>query len=259
MDVKDKTIEELKRQIDKLKQDCGALKYNYNEEKEANVQLSQRLDRILNDKVQLIAQRNDMQNKIEILQTEVERLKPLQQKLHPVQVEKLWKDLKRRAQFKRKIQYKDILDVSLRNITECKRAKMTLTLGKEDIHLKWTEQEMSDMQKQLNEGSAFAGNSPSEQNSDINVEGNDESNANIDTPPLTNTDDVFDEKCKFTKRHKRTIITVMDNHRVSHKAYHAMRKAGKGNWPSLNMIKKEKGKMSKEIKFTTNDEVRFEI
>ena len=65
----------------------------------------------------------------------------------------------------------------------------------------------------------------------------------------------FDAQCKITEKHKRTIITAMDRHRISHKAYHAMRKAGKQNWPPLNMIKKEKKKMSKEITFTMDEEV----
>ena len=49
----------------------------------------------------------------------------------------------------------------------------------------------------------------------------------------------------------------MDRHRVSHKVYHAMRKAGKQSWPSPIMIKKEKGEMSKEIPFTTEQEVKM--
>ena len=149
-----------------------------------------------------------------------------------------------------------MLDESLRLITECKRAKMTLTLGDEDVDFQWTEKEMCDLCKKLDVVIPLTDDVVSDKNLNENGQESNESNATIQ--PGSNTYPVFDADCKFTKRHKRTMITVMDKHRVSHKAYHAIRKAGKGNWPSLNLIKKEKSTMSKEIPFTTDDKVTLE-
>ena len=251
MDVKDKMIKELRTQVDKFQEDFVALKYNYNEEKQSNLKLSQRFERILADKVKLIAERKNLKDRMTNLQRELETLRQVQKKLRPIAVQKPWKKLKKRAKLKRKANYKDVLDQSVRCITECKRAKMTLTLGDKEINLKWTEQEMLNHRANLNV--SLPDECSSEDISDGNDEENHGSNMNLQTQP--NVYDVFDANCKFSKRHKRTMITVMDNHRVSHKAYHAIRRAGKGNLPSLNLIKKEKTKMSKEIPFKTSDEV----
>ena len=221
MDAKDLTINELKNQIEQLQKDFRALKYNYNEEKQCNLELFERLERLRNDKVQIIAQRNDLQDRIQNLQAEVESLTHQQRRFHPIRVQKAWKKLKNRAKCKRKAQYRDTLDNSLKYITECKRAKITLTLGEEDIHFKWTEQQMSDHHHNFNVTLPEQCHSSSEKDSDENLDQNIASNANTKQHELSKYE-VFDDDCKFTKRHKRTMITVMDNHRVSHKAYHAM-------------------------------------
>ena len=254
MDEKDKMIDELRSQMEKLQEDFVALKYNYNEEKRSYLELSERLKRIRTDKVKLIAERNNLQERVDNFETEVEALRKVRQKFQPIKVQKLWKNLKVRGKLKRKAQYKDMIDSSLRYITECKRAKMTLTIGEEDINFKWTENEMSNHHKEFDIVLLPECEASSDEGSDRNSEPNSE--ANVDN--TSSTHEVFDGDCNFSKRHKRTIIAVMDNHRMSHKAYHVIRKAGKGNWPSLTMIKKEKAKMSKEIPFSTDQEVRFQ-
>ena len=80
MDAKDRMIRELKNQVDKLQTDYAVLKYNYNEEKESNLELSERL---VTEKVRMIAQRNDFNDRIDDLQTEVANLKNVQRKVNP--------------------------------------------------------------------------------------------------------------------------------------------------------------------------------
>ena len=79
-----------------------------------------------------------------MLQMEICQLKQKQVKLKPIKVNKIWHELNcKRTKFKRRVRYKDVLDESLKCITECKRAKVTLTLGEEDVDIKWTEEEMN--------------------------------------------------------------------------------------------------------------------
>ena len=245
-------IKELQSKVISLERDLAGLRYNFNEEKNNNIQLRERLEKLRNDKVELIARKNDFQHRIDMLQTEICQLTQMRKKFKPIKVNKIWHDLDcKRTKYKRKAKYKDVLDESLKCITECKRAKVTLTLGKEDVDINWTDQEMN--QHRAHFGitlPATAHPSPDLQTPDSNEGNSGESNRN-----KTNEYDVFDAQCNITEKHKRTIITAMDRHRISHKAYHAIRKAGKHNWPSLNMIKKEKKKMSKEIPFTTDNEV----
>ena len=248
MDAKDKIIQELNKQVEKLQSDCKALKYNFNEEKKSNQDLAERCDRLRKDKAEMLGQKHVLQTQIDEMKRELNQMKDLKKKFNPIKIQKIWKDLEcPRAKYKRKMQYKQILDESMKCITECKKAKVILTLGEQDIDLKWTEDEM------VLHHEKFGINLPDA----IDNSFNDQANAANDQLPTTNSNDyeVFDAECKFTKRHKRTIISAMDHHRISHKAYHAIRKAGKQNWPSINQIKKEKAKMSKELPFTTDAQV----
>ena len=246
-------IKELQCKVHELEVDLAGLRYHFDEERTENNNLRNRIDRIRRDKAELIAQKNVFELKNEMLQEEIGELKERQAKLKPIRVNKIWNDLNcNRTKFKRKAKYKDVLDLSLSCITECKRAKVSLTLGEEEVDIKLTEKEMNTHRANL--GITLP------ERTNILPDPDPDSEVNVSSPVSSprndqNNYDIFDDKYKITQKHKRTIITAMDKHRISHKAYHAIRKAGKQNWPSLNMIKKEKKEMSNEIPFTTDNEV----
>ena len=249
MDPKDQTIQQLQSEVDRLQNDLSALKYNFNEQKHYTRELEERVQRLRSDIIRMTVQRNESETKIQNLEDEIRNLTEENSSNSPVIVKKCWKNLKPRGKFKRKAKYKDVLDKSVKCITECKRAKVTLSLGEDDINLKWTDQEMSTHREQL--GITLP---TSDQNSESSA---DEANTENNEPNSNRNYEVFDSECRFTKRHKRTIITTMDQHRVSHRAYHALRKAGKENWPSINVIKKEKKHMSTKLPFALDEEVRI--
>ena len=83
--------------------------------------------------------------------------------------------------------------------------------------------------------------------------------------PLSDDDDddeididyskIFDCHGNWQVMHKRTIGHVMDTYRISHEAYHELRHAGKGHFPPLSHIRKEKEKTSAEIPYIKHSTV----
>ena len=68
----------------------------------------------------------------------------------PIVFNKLWKDLINwRSKRKRKVLYRQQLDNSIKNITECVKARVVLTLGLEDVVFQWSEQELESNRDQL--------------------------------------------------------------------------------------------------------------
>ena len=67
---------------------------------------------------------------------------------------------------------------------------------------------------------------------------------------------IFDSDGNWQKRHKRSIIHVMDSYRISHEAYHELRHAGKDHLPPLYQIRNEKILMSDEIPYIRHPSVR---
>ena len=81
---------------------------------------------------------------------------------------------------------------------------------------------------------------------------NDENDDEIDVDYST----IFDCHGNWRQKHKRCIIHVMDTYRISHEAYHELRHAGKGHFPLLSHIRKEKDAMSSEILYIKHPSVR---
>ena len=256
MNRNNQVVDQLQNELDEIRKDYVALKFNYQEEKNNSDQLRQRCHRLLQENADICVAKHLFQNRNEQLKAEVEQLQKDQAHLKPVPVTKKWNQLgSDRAKYKRKLKYKELVGDSLKYITECKRAKLTLTLGDEDVDLKWSEEEMRRQRQIIPTEENQAPRRPPSPRPDISDD-NLEINENVpnEIPP---GNDVFGTNFQFTQRHKRKIITVLDKHRVSHRAYHAIRKAANKNWPSLNIIKKEKRQMSQEIDFTTEAEVTF--
>ena len=67
---------------------------------------------------------------------------------------------------------------------------------------------------------------------------------------------IFDENGNWQNKHKKAIIHVMDTFHISHEAYHELRHAGKGHFPALGEIIKEKKVMSQQIPYIKHATVR---
>ena len=253
MDEKDKIIQQLKTDLGNIQNGYSALKFNFKEEQNINANLSKQVQQLKLENVRITQENIFLKERQNKLETELGLCLEKQSNLKPIPINKKWSELKTdRAKLKRKRNYKEILDESMRYVTECKRAKVTLTLGEHDVNLNWSEKEMTDHRKRLG---LSTGNDTTNESSDENSE------ESTETLNFTNEqpNQIFNSDFTYTSRHKRKIITVLDHHRVSHRTYHAMRRAGKGELPPISQIKKEKAKMSKEIPFDTDEMVSLHI
>ena len=60
---------------------------------------------------------------------------------------------------------------------------------------------------------------------------------------------IFDSDGNYLTPFLRSIIHVMDKHKISHEAYHETRMITKGFMPPVHIIKRAKAKMSEEIEY----------
>ena len=120
----------------------------------------------------------------------------------------------------------------MRNIVECKKAKIMLSMeGEKILELNWNEKEMEKHRKVAN-GQCEDSDSEDEENIEQN-----------------HYDDFN------TKQLMQMIISVMDNYRISQESYRNLRAVSQGHLPSLNRILKEHNIMSEEIKYTIHSMV----
>ena len=251
-DQHDRIIYQLRKDVDQLAADYRTMKRMYSEEKNSNkvyVQNAQKLEKKIRD---LIDEKQSLMNKCHDLESELASIK--ESILKPISVRKKWNELKSpNSRWARKLKYKSVIDKSIQCIIECKRARVTLTLGGNDLNLTWSEQEMTEHKERLGFG----------QDHQVLVTNQSVNTSSLANDPMSSASDAADDIAvnvndNGMKSQTRKLITVMDQHRISHKAYHELKKATEGNViPAISQIKKEKSKMSSEIPFTTHREVNF--
>ena len=152
--------------------------------------------------------------------------------LQPIVFNKLWKDvINWGTKRKRKVLYRQQLDNSIKNITECVKAWVVLTLGLEDVVFQWSEQELEFNRDQL----YWRGFIPPP-----NIIPRQPIYHNAVQGPLYHerSDDAF--QITHTKQEIRRVFFIMDNYCVSHHAYHELHLLSKGFLPPLNQIEEKK-------------------
>ena len=197
---------------------------------------------------------------------------------------------------KQSLQCCNILSNVFANLTDVKRARVTLGMCNDNANFIWSEGEIAHLQ--ASSKATFHNNCNPLDVEDPNVDNEDnqtvssqsfeadfqESNAdNIvinendifqgsandcdddvdvddfdDEPdPDPSENEIFDTDGNWNKKFLCQIITVMDKYKISHDAFHELRMVCLGYLPSINRIKSEKSKLSTEVKYTKDQSVSY--
>ena len=188
-----------------------------------------------------------LKSTVEKLQHDIKVLQDSQLYAEPILVKKKWSDLRDKGtKCRRKKMYKSILDRSMRCITECTQAKLTLGLDDANLDIVWTENEMNTHRKDVGV-----------RNSKYNLK-----TSRVHSFPdrriyfrrpikrlskFKRKEGIFNAKCKLSDSHIRRVVSVLDENRISHEAYQCIRNVCMGHMPSLNQIKFQKKVMSHQL------------
>ena len=233
---------QLKKDNDTLRQKLRECEIRFNEERERNRRLLDNLKNVRNNYILIEREHQEIAQEKDNLIIQLRRLQARKEHFEPIIFRKKWDKLESsKTKLKRKRKYKEIVDKSLRYITECKRAKLSLTVGKSDINLKWSEKEVrkhrwtfrdNNLLPHTNDSESMSSDNETDEDSDSHLRNQKEKNkdnqseiedqlSEDDSEILTTSDneesekdDIFDTKCNYTRRHTRQIVTVMDKHHL---------------------------------------------
>ena len=141
-------------------------------------------------------------------------------------------------------QYSDFVFSTIKdNVPQCRRAQLCLCLGDKMVNYSWKSKHFrmnnfNTKTKSLVEIEHSYATKPVDKDAE-----EDEDFINVDYR------EIFDSEGNWQPNHKQRIINVMDSYRISHKAYHELRHTGKGHFPPLHHIMKEKNLMSDVLTF----------
>ena len=173
----------------------------------------------------------------EILQHELEEA--LERHVTPIVFNRLWGSLQNwKSKRKRKLLYRNELDISIRNITECVKARIVLTLGHDDVVFQWSEQELESNREEL-EGRGVV------LPTNIIPRYRIHNNAIEGDFYRERRDDPF--RITHSKEDIRKVVYVMDTYSVPYPAYHELHMLSKGFLPALNYIKQQKKELSTKL------------
>ena len=133
------------------------------------------------------------------------------------------------------------------HVPQCKLAQMSLCLGEKSVNYTWKKKELQTSTCSDSSDDIFNFH-PKSDHSYASAKLLNSQHENCDSDDIDYST-IFDSDGNWQKQHKRSVINVMDCYRISHKAYHELRYAGKGHFPPLCQIIKEKASMSTEIKY----------
>ena len=153
-----------------------------------------------------------------------------------------------RSKRKRKVMYRNRLDSSIQQITECIKARVVLTLGSEDIVFQWSEQELAGNREDLQAAGIVLPMNIIPPNNNVHhaIEG---------AFYNERRDDPF--RITHTKKEIRKALFVMDTHCVAHPAYHELHMLSKGFLPPLNLLKQQKDELKTKLDYYVVDGVRI--
>ena len=169
---------------------------------------------------ELIDQLRNIERKNEQLKVKLSKFKP-----HPHYKSYTQLVSKSRKQH-RKRECKKIFDNVLELMSDISRANINVRLGSENVNFLWK-------RNQPNQGQGPDDEDTDDLNDTFDVE----------------QSEIFDTDGQYVKPFLRSIIHVMDKHKISHEAYHETRMVTKGFMPPIHLIRKEKSHMSEEIDY----------
>ena len=162
---------------------------------------------------------------------------------------KAWPDIKDHKTKKRRIsEYKSVIESNiLRNIPECTRANLTLSIEGKNMNIGFTSNDLARL---------HMGNNSQRSSSEHNYSSDKRQAANVRPPETNNTTSaIYDGDGKFLTKHKSRMIYVMDKFRISHQAYHELYMHSRGQLPPISQIKTEKKRMSEVIPYYMHPDV----
>ena len=167
----------------------------------------------------------DLVNQINTLERRNRDLKEKLTKFQPNHHYKPYSDLASTSgRQNRRKDYRRIFNNVLDTMTDISRANINVYLGGETFNFLWRK------------------NQPDP------VPGTDNDDSDSEIFDVAHSD-IFDPEGNYVKPFLRSIIYVMDKHKISHEAYHETRMVTKGFMPPIHIIKEEKSKMSEEIPY----------
>ena len=221
-------IANLRTQIDNLTRERNLSNRELRENARENNNLVQQRNALRRRLRLLQNQKDDLQNENDDLTHEVRNLTGRLQNYKPKIYHKGWQNIACQTRRKRKADYNQMFDDVLQRIPECKKAKLQLRLGNQDVSFKWN---LQDMQNHRN---ALKRNGHTIRDPTILPE--DESDSDHDTLPVE-------------KKRRRSVVSLMDEFKLSQKGYHEFRYLISKAAPPLHHIKNERVIMSGQIPY----------
>ena len=225
-----RVINDLRKNLGILQERNKTLQLNLEAQSVEVKELYKLYFKLKDDYAKLERNRNTLQNELEVA---------LERNRDPIIFNKVWCDVKCwKTKRKRKHQYRSELDSSIKNIVECVKARVILTVGTEEVFFQWSEQELEFNRETLrNRGYVL----PMEILPRINVV-----HHGIEGDNYTErADDPF--RFTHTKEEIRKALFVMDIHSIGHHAYHELHMLSKGILPAMNYIKQEKEELRNKL------------
>ena len=208
----------LRQQLNQTTNDLNRYKAGFQAQIDQKAQLQLELADLRN-------QNANLTNNINLLQRSCENLKKDLSKFKLSSHYKSYSELNSKSgKQKRRGQCRDVFYSVCSSISDISSASFNLQFGNDKFNFMWKR----DNQHQV------ANQSESE---------NDEDNYNV------SHGDKFNSNGQFVSQYLRSIIYVMDKHKISHEAYHEVRMVTNGIMPPIHTIKREKSTMSEEIEY----------
>ena len=231
-------IQALRNQVHALTQERRQLRQqvtNLNNDNRNNIRVTTDLRTRVRD---LERDNNTLQNQKDVLSQEKDDLNEQLNFFKPKICQRHWQNVTRQTKRKRKSDYNEILDRAIKNIPECKKAKVHLRLGQENVQFKWNIAEMRQHRDSLRR-----------------------QGFNIIEPTILSDDEKSDsdriETDEERKKRRRKVVSMMDQFKISQKGYHEFRKMFAPTIPPINQIKQERLIMSGEIPYIKHPSVIY--
>ena len=231
-------IQALRNQVQALIQECRQIRQELNDVNNENRNYI-RATRDLRLRIRDLERDNgNLQNQNNNLNQEKEDLSDQLKFFKPKICQRHWTDVTRQTKRKRKSDYNEILDRAIKNIPECKKAKISLRLGEENVRFKWSIDNMRQHRESLRR-----------------------QGFNIMEPRILSDDERSDIDALQTdeekKKKRRKVVSMMDKFKISQKGYHEFRKMFAPTIPPINQIKQERLIMSGEIPYIKHHTVNL--
>ena len=211
-------IANLHQLLNQKTQQINCLRASLHRQVEQKVRIQENLQSVQNDNTRL-------EGEVDFHRTQCDDLKREICKFKPSSHYKTYNNLQSKSgKLERKRECKKIFQNLLSHMTDVSTAKVTLTLGADKVDFVWS-------QNQLNVPRPQATSDDDDEEVEISEK------------------EIFDTDGNYRKSYLRSIIYVMDKHKISHEAYHETRMVTNGYMPPIHIIKREKKDMSEEIEY----------